>query len=59
MPCSPWPGEVLYLQDRMFGLAPGLYMVTDFTFSMVELRGTWRNGSRRKGVCWPVGRLGL
>jgi hypothetical protein len=43
MPRYLWPGDVLQLQDRMYGRDPGLYVVTDFTFGMVELRGTWRN----------------
>ena len=43
MPRHPKPGDVLQLHDRMYGLEPGLYVVTDFMFGMVELRATWRN----------------
>jgi hypothetical protein len=34
------PGDFLRLQDRMFGLNPGLTVISDFTFGMVELRAT-------------------
>ncbi len=42
-----WPGDLLRLHDRMYGLDPGLYVVTDFPFGFVEVRATWRNEDGR------------
>jgi hypothetical protein len=53
MPRPLWPGDVLQLHDRMFGLEPGLYVVTDFPPGLVELRPCWRN---EDGLLSPTAR---
>jgi len=57
MPRSLWPGDLLRLHDRMYGLNPGLYVVSDFPFGFVELRATWRNEDGRLSPTAAVHRL--
>ena len=50
MSANLWPGEVLHLQYRMYGLDPGLYVVSDFSFGMAaEVAQSRSSTLKRRG----------